>query len=316
MSLLSINSVKIVTIECDEYPDMLRFIASPPLVLYCRGKFIDLNKYICIASVGTRNPSSYGKKITYSILRDVCKEGFVIVSGMAQGIDAVSHKAAIESGCPTVAFIATGVDIIYPKLNSHLFKKILETGMIVSEYPLGTTPKPYYFPERNRLISGVSKGVFISEAASKSGSAITMSYALEQGKDIFALPGNVDAPLSQEPNRLLKLGAFPVTEANDIISHYKEIYFHNMDFLDLEKTKETKIDFKIEEKNDNKEQIKFPDGYSDEEKLTEALKSDALDIDSLSLITDISLDKLNVLLLSMELDGKIKTENGNYFLIK
>lgn len=315
ISILKKNSVKVLTIECDEYPEMLRQIATPPLVLYCRGKFINLNNYLCIASVGSRKPTAYGRKNTYSIVKGFCKEGCVLVSGMAQGIDAISHKAAIENGCPTVAFIANGVDIIYPQINAEIFKKVMEVGMIVSEYPLGTMPKPYYFPERNRLIAGVSKGVFISEATLKSGSSLTVSYAIEQNKDIFAMPGNVDSPTSEEPNRLIKLGAYAVTEAGDIIRHYADMYNLNMEFgLNLRKEKSAEsLDSAAENEENSKPD--FPEGISDEEKVIFVLKSGSYNIDVISGLTDISLKDLDMMLLMMEMNGKIKNDNGIYYLI-
>jgi len=316
--MLKRNSVKVLTIESDEYPELLKNIKTPPLVLYCRGKFIDLNNYLCIASVGSRTPSAYGKTMTRKIVKDLCKEGIVIVSGLAQGIDAVSHIAAMESGHPTVAFVATGVDIIYPRLNAELHKTILKSGMIVSEYPLGTLPQNYYFLERNRLVAGVSMGVFISEATLKSGSSSTASYAIEQGKDIFALPGNVNSDLSAEPNRLIKQGAYPVTEADDIINHYKYVYNGNMDFaLKLKSSKISSLinpDTVVEE-IDLKKSINIPENLSDEEKVIYSITNSFCDIDSISKLTNISLSDLNVVLLMLEMNGKIRNDNGIYTLL-
>ena len=317
ISMLNYNSVKILTIECNEYPDLLRNIKSPPLVLYCRGKFINLNNYVCIASIGTRTPTSYGKTMTRTIVKDLCREGFVIVSGLAQGIDSVSHMAAMENGYPTVAFVANGVDIIYPKINAELHKAIVKSGMIVSEYPPGTLPKNYYFLERNRLVSGVSMGIFISEAALKSGSSSTVSYGIEQGKDIFALPGNVNSELSAEPNRLIKQGAYPITEAQDIINHYKNVYNLNMDFAKSLKSQNIvssikKYDYPEDELNIK--EISIPENLSDEEKVIFTIKNSFYDIDSISYLTKISLSDLNFILLTMEMDGKIRNNNGNYTL--
>ena len=317
METLGINSVKVLTIESREYPEMLLELPNPPLVLYCRGKFIDLNKYVCIASVGTRTPTSYGHKCTYEIVKNLCRAGFVIVSGMAQGIDAISHMAAIDSGFPTVAFVANGVDVIYPKINRALHTEILKTGMIVSEYPLGTLPRKYHFLERNRLIAGVSKGLFLGEAGLKSGSSVTVSYALEQGKDVFALPGNVTSPMSAEPNRLIKSGAYPVTEAADIINHYTELYNLNMDYAKCLQTEEPlqSSEQNVVISDDPGNVPKIPDGLSPEEKVMFVLKESPCDIDTVSALTDISIADLNMMLLIMEMDGKIKSNNGNYYPI-
>ena len=312
MGILNINRVKLLTIESPDYPEMLLDISNPPLVLYCRGNYIDLNKALCIASVGTRKPTPYGRRMTYFIARELCQKGFVIVSGMAQGIDAVSHKAAIDMGCPTVAFIASGVDIIYPRINAELFRAILKNGMVVSEYPLGTMPKNYYFPERNRLVAGVSRGVFVSEAGEKSGTSITVSYGVSQGKDIFALPGNADSPMSEMPNKLIKDGAYLVTEATDISCHYEELYKDNLSYVSSFKKEGEIINLPPEE---NKADINIPEGKTDEERVLNSLSSGGLSIDDISVLTKIKLEELNMMLLFLEMNGKIKSDNGIYYLL-
>ncbi len=315
MGILSINKVRVLTVESDCYPEAFYSLKSVPPILYCRGRFIDLNKVVCIASVGTRNPSPYGKRMTYSIARGLCEKGFIIVSGMAQGVDAISHKAAIDAGAPTVAFVANGVDIIYPKINAELFKAILKTGMIVSEYPLKEMPKNYYFPERNRLVAAVSKGLFVSEAAIKSGTAITVSCAMNLGKDIFALPGNVDSAMSEMPNRLIKDGAVVVTNADDILSHYENIYSENLAFGKLLKKEETPNIEITSPQSSMEERHIIPQGKSDEEKILYVLSKEPLSIDDISILTKISLEDMNMQLLMMEMNGKIRNDNGIYYLL-
>lgn len=313
LGILNVNKVKVLTVESTEYPEMLYSLKNLPLVLYCRGNFVDLNKVLCIASVGTRKPTPYGRKMTYKIVRELCEKGCVLISGMAQGIDAISHKAAIDGGYPTVAFIACGVDIIYPRINAQLFAAILKTGMIVSEYPVGTMPKNYYFPERNRLVAGVSRGLFVSEAGIKSGTSITISCAVSQGKDIFALPGNADSPMSEEPNRLIKDGAYAVTDASDIIRHYEEVYKENLDYAkSLKRDEGEKLNLQEEQ---NEEKPDFPPGLTNEEKVLASLTKEALSIDDISIVTKISLEELNMMLLMLEMNGKIKNDNGNYYLL-
>lgn len=313
LGILNANKVKVLTVESPDYPEMLYSLKDLPLVLYCRGNFIDLNKVLCIASVGTRKPTPYGRKMTYKIAGELCKRGCVLVSGMAQGIDAISHKAAIDMGYPTVAFIASGVDIIYPRINAELFAAILKSGMVVSEYPLGTMPKNYYFPERNRLVAGVSRGLFVSEAGSKSGTSITISYAASFGKDIFALPGNADSPMSELPNQLIKDGAYAVTEAKDIICHYEYVYKENLDYAKSFGVKEAQNISLKEEQNGGNPQI--PPGLTNEEKVLSSLKEDSLSIDDISILTKISLEELNMMLLMLEMNGKIKNDNGIYYLL-
>ncbi len=316
IKVLDINSVRVLTIECMEYPEMLLGLSNPPCVLYCRGKFIDLNNYVCIASVGTRTPTSYGKKCTYEIVKNLCRAGFLIVSGMAQGIDAISHMAATDSGYPTVAFVATGVDVIYPKINVELHHKILENGMIVSEYPLGALPKKYSFLERNRLIAGVAKGMFLAEAGVKSGSAASASYALDMGKDIFALPGNITSPMSAEPNRLIKAGAYPVTEAEDIISCYSAMYGANLEYGKCLKTRsEGKIfdESMLTDDTPEHSDVTVPEDLDDEEKILYVLRLEPCGIDVISAYTGISINDLNLMLLMLEMGGKIKSDSGIYY---
>ena len=313
LGILNANKVKVLTVESSEYPEMLYSLKDLPLVLYCRGNFIDLNKVLCIALVGTRKPTTYGRKMTYKIARELCEKGCVLVSGMAQGVDAISHKAAIDMGYPTVAFIASGVDIIYPRINAELFAAILKTGMIVSEYPLGTMPKNYYFPERNRLVAGVSRGLFVSEAGLKSGTSITVSYAASFGKDIFALPGNADSPMSELPNRLIKDGAYATTLANDIICHYEDVYKENLDYAKSFELKEGEnISLKEEQ---SEETAQLPSGLTNEEKVLSSLSKGSLSIDDISILTKISLEELNMMLLMLEMNEKIKNDNGNYYLL-
>lgn len=318
LSIFKINSVKVVTIEDSEYPSMLLELTSPPMVLYCRGKFINLNKCICIASIGTRRPTAYGKRCTYEIVKKLSMAGFLVVSGMAQGIDAISHMASIDSGCPTVAFVATGVDVIYPKINAELHQKILKTGMIVSEYPLGTMPKKYSFLERNKLIAAVSKGMFLSEASIKSGSSASVSYAVNLGRDLFALPGNITSPMSAEPNELIKAGAHAVTDADDIIKFYEKTYSANLEYA---KSLKNEAYDKISSSKDffdtacNEPRFSVPDGLSDEEKVLFVLRNQPSGIDVISAYTQISINDLNMQLLMMEVNGKIKSDSGIYYPI-
>lgn len=313
LGILNANKVKVLTVESTDYPEMLYSLKDLPLVLYCRGNFIDLNKVLCIAMVGTRKPTPYGRKMTTKIAGEVCKNGFVLVSGMAQGIDAISHKAAIDMGYPTVAFIASGVDIIYPRINAELFAAILKTGMVVSEYPLGTMPKNYYFPERNRLVAGVSRGLFVSEAGIKSGTSITVSYAASFGKDVFALPGNADSPMSQLPNQLIKDGAYAVTEAKDILCHYEEVYKENLCYAKSFGVKEAQNISLKEEQGDQMPQI--PSDLTNEEKVLSCLSNGSFSIDDISILTKISLEELNMMLLMLEMNEKIKNDNGIYYLL-
>ena len=205
--------------------------------------------------------------------------------------------------------------IAHTTIGTLVFKAILKTGMIVSEYPLGTMPKNYYFPERNRLVAAVSKGLFVSEAGKKSGTSITISYASGMGKDIFALPGNADSPMSEEPNRLIKDGAVPVTNADDILNWYENIYARNLEYGKLLKNKEVPEVEIAQSEKEEKEEIVIPGGKTDEEKILYVLSKEALSIDDISILTKISLEDMNMQLLMLEMTGKIRNDNGIYYLL-
>ncbi len=198
---------KLVTQEDDDYPERLREIYDPPTVLWVRGDVRLLNRP-GIGVVGTRHPSPYGAGMAQMLSRDLAGRRLVILSGMARGVDTAAHKGALEAGGKTVAIWGTGIDVIYPKENKKLAEQILAGGgAIVSEYPMGTFPAPQNFPIRNRLISGISVGVLVVEAAEHSGTRITARCALEQNRDVYAVPGNVTNKNAWGPNTLIKQGA-------------------------------------------------------------------------------------------------------------
>jgi DNA processing protein len=201
------QGVALVTHGCEAYPDRLKEIYDPPPVLWVRGN-ADLLSRPSIAVVGTRHPTPYGTGIAELLSRDLAARGMLIVSGMARGIDSAAHKGALAAGKPTLAIWGTGADVIYPKENKKLAEDILAThGAIVSELPLGTFPAPQNFPRRNRILSGVSIGVLVVEASENSGTRVTARCAADQGRDVYAVPGNVTNKNSWTPNTLIKQGA-------------------------------------------------------------------------------------------------------------
>ncbi len=206
------------------YPKRLLEIHTSPEILYCRGNLKLLNS-LSFGVVGTRKLTSYGKEAARSITTDLAKNGFTIVSGLALGIDAVAHKAALDSNAKTIAVLGSGIDdtCIYPETNFSLAKEILDKdGLIISEYPIGTPGYKSNFPERNRIISGLSVGVLIVEADKASGSLITARCALDQNRDVFAVPGSIFSSKSIGPNSLIQKGAKLVTSARDILEEYEQ----------------------------------------------------------------------------------------------
>ena len=203
---------------CDDpnYPSRLKEIYDHPPVLYVRGS-LPADDEPCLAIVGTRRPTVYGRQVTEEIVSDLARSKITIVSGLARGIDSVAHRAALDAGGKTVAVFGSGLDIVYPGENAKLAQAIMERGALVSEYPLGVKPKAENFPLRNRIMSGLSLGVLVVEAGERSGALITAHQAVEQNREVFAIPGSILSPASQGTNRLIQEGAKLVRSYTDIL---------------------------------------------------------------------------------------------------
>ncbi len=208
--------VSLLTLEDADYPELLAQIPHPPPLLYMRGALAPPDDW-ALAVVGTRSPTSYGKEATRSMVTDLAQGGLTIVSGLALGIDAIAHTAALEASGRTLAVLGSGVDVIYPERNRNLAEQILENGAIISEYPLQTRPTAANFPPRNRIISGLTLGTLIVEAGEQSGAHITVNFALDQGRDVFAVPGSIFSLKSKGVHQLIRNGAELVTGADDIL---------------------------------------------------------------------------------------------------
>jgi len=210
------EGISIITFNDSQYPKLLKEIADPPLLLMVKGD-PEILSGPCISIVGARKATPHGKDIAFEIARDLAGHGIVVVSGMAYGIDAAAHAGAIETG-RTIAVWGSGIDRCYPLPFKDLSEKIVRCGCVVSEFPLGTPPNAWNFPQRNRIISGLSLGVIVVEAAAKSGSLITSGFALEQGREVFAVPGPACGTMSQGTHMLLRSGATFVERAEDVIA--------------------------------------------------------------------------------------------------
>jgi len=216
--------VSILTLKDAAYPNKLKNIADPPLVLYYRGTLLDFEGQPVIAVVGTRKASAYGMNNARRMSAQIAASGGIVVSGGADGIDTMALQGALDAGQHTVAVLGCGVDVVYPKCNRHLFQKIEENGCLLSEYLPGTEPKPWYFPERNRILSGLADGVLVVEAPEKSGALITARNAYDQGRDVFAVPGNIDVATFAGSNALLQDCASAVVSGWDVIKRYESQY--------------------------------------------------------------------------------------------
>lgn len=218
------RSIRILTWSDESYPVCLRNIADPPLVLYYRGQLPDFDAMPVIGIVGTRKASPYGLQIAQKFGREIVNSGGIVVSGMAEGIDAMATKGALHRKNCTVGVLGCGVDRIYPACNRDLFRQMAQEGCLLSEFPPGAKPDKWNFPRRNRIISGLSNGIIVVEAPKKSGALITARQALEQGRDVFAVPGNVGVSACEGSNALLKDGAGLATSGYDVLSEYAVIY--------------------------------------------------------------------------------------------
>lgn len=211
-------NIKMITILDKEYPEKLRNIYDKPITLFIKGNTKLLNTK-SIAIVGARNCSDYGKKVAVNISYNLAKENICVISGMAKGIDKYSHVGALEAKGNTIAVIGNGLDYIYPYENKDIYERILQNdGLIVTEYIIGTRPEKLNFPARNRIISALSDGIIIVEAGEKSGSLITAEFGLEHGKEVFAVPGNIDNINSKGTNNLIKDGAYVLTDYKDVLN--------------------------------------------------------------------------------------------------
>ena len=207
---------EVITFADARFPAALRQIPYAPPFLYVKGTILPTDD-LAVAVVGTRKPSYYGRRVSYRLATDLCRQRVTIVSGLARGIDTAAHKAVVDCGGRTLAVLGCGLDVVYPPENKELYRLIPQHGALISEFPLGTPPEARNFPIRNRIISGLSRGVVVVEAGTQSGTHITANYALEQGREVFAVPGPIDSPGSVGPHRWIQQGAKLVREASDIM---------------------------------------------------------------------------------------------------
>ncbi|MCE2490496.1 MAG: DNA-processing protein DprA [Anaerolineae bacterium] len=213
---ISASGAEFLTLLDDGYPAALRNIADPPLTLYIRGQLLPEDRH-ALGIVGTRKATDYGRDVAERLAQDLARQGITVTSGLAYGIDAAAHRGALKAGGRTLAVLGSGVDVIYPANHRHLAQEISQHGTLISEYPPGTLPEGRNFPRRNRLISGLSLGIVVVQAPLSSGAIITANIAGEQGKDVFAVPGNILEPASAGCHRLIQDGAKLVTDVADIL---------------------------------------------------------------------------------------------------
>lgn len=214
-------SLRIMTLRDGDYPERLRQISAPPAVLYVRGKLFDFDEEAAIAVVGSRRPSQYGEMAAAKLGMELAAGGALVLSGIAEGLDTCALKGALKAGGPVVSVLGGGIDVPYPAVNRYLYEDVAAAGALISEYPPGTEPKGFHFPRRNRILSGLALGVLAVECKLHSGTMSTVRHAMDQDRDIFAIPGAIDAPMSEGTNWLIQQGAKLVTRGEDILEEYR-----------------------------------------------------------------------------------------------
>lgn len=213
--------VTLLTLADADYPPALRWIPEPPPVLYVRGRLQPVQR-LAVAVVGSRKPSPYGQTMAQRLSTDLARHGYTVISGLARGIDSLAHQSALQAGGQTLAVLGNGINVVYPPENRRLLEQIYTQGAVISEFPFDTKPDRWNFPRRNRIISGLALGTLVIEATANSGSLHTARHALEQGREVFAVPGRIDTPNSQGTNSLIKSGAKLVENVNDILEEFPD----------------------------------------------------------------------------------------------
>ncbi len=300
----------VLVLDDGSYPQLLREIADPPITLYVRGNWQECFETPCIGVVGSRRCSTYGRNAAEMLGRDLAEHGVCVVSGFARGIDSSAHKGAIAGKGKTVAVLGTGIDGVYPKENAKLVDEILASGgAIVSQFPLGTPPLKLNFPYRNRIISGLSYGILVIEASERSGSLITARLAMEQDREVLAIPGNITSKNSFGTNYLIKSGAKLVQQWQDVVAEFpSEIAARILP---------PKVDEKKENKTNNPE-ADFPQGLSmNEKKIYEYLRADEhKHLDLLMTESGLSFGELNSAIMSLDLKDLLLVLPGNNYARK
>ncbi len=336
---------RIIVYDDVKYPDALRHVDDPPYVLYVKGKIPVWDKYLTIGVVGTRKATQYGYNATRKLSYELSKEGAIIVTGLARGLDTAATEEALKQNVYTIGVIGCGIDVVYPPENAGIFRKVEENGLIITECPPGDTPDGWHFPLRNRIIAGISRGVLVTEAPSASGALITARWAMENGRDVFAVPGSIFDANQLGTNRLIQSGAKCVWCAKDILEEYPyerailkapvlEVFTDKDDEIEIDEDKIIDIEEKPQKKSrkekrkaKKKKEIKeevqeekkpfvMPQNLGEaEKKIVESLIDGEKHIDELSRASGLSVSEIRTKLIMLEMQGIVKpTQSNNYKL--
>jgi DNA processing protein len=284
------QGITVLTWEDESYPSRLADISQSPPVLYLRGEVVDQDSW-AVAIVGTRRVTAYGKQVAMEIASELGRRGITVVSGLARGVDAVAHQAAVQAGGRSLAVLGSGVDRLYPPEHRHLAEEITQHGALISDYPPGTAPDAANFPPRNRIISGLSRAVIVVEAGQNSGALITAAFAAEQGREVFAVPGSIYAPQSIGTNLLIQQGARPYLNCQNLL-----------DVLDLTRAPEQRFARTV-----------LP-ADAVEARLYAVLGNEPLHVDEIRLQSELPIEKVSAALVMMELKGLVRQVGGMQYI--
>ena len=294
LDLLTRADISLVACTCPAFPDALDSIADSPVLLFYQGD-LDCLHQPAVAVIGSRAASDYGRRVAALLAGDLAAQGLTVVSGAAYGIDAAAHRAALVAGGRTAAVLGCGVDVAYPRTHADLLREIADQGVLLSEYPLGTRPEGFRFPARNRIISGLVQGVVVVEATEKSGSLITARLALDQGREVFAVPGRIDSPKSTGAHRLIQQGARLVQTVQDILD---------------ELSWEGRLAAPVPAMAPDAPRARLAPG---EQSLLDSLDTYPRDIDTLVRQTGLPVGEIHALLLQLELSGLVRQLPGKLY---
>lgn len=304
--LNSADNHYIITINCPEYPSLLKQTDSSPPLLYVHGNLSIINDPQ-LAIVGSRSPTQSGITNAYEFAKYLGQTGLCITSGLALGIDGIAHQGSLDANAPTIAVIATGIDRVYPAKHRDLAHKIVENGAIISEFPVGTQPRSGNFPRRNRIISGMSFGTLVVEAALQSGSLITARLASEQGREVFAIPGSIHNPLARGCHQLIRQGAKLVETAQDILEEMSAI-------IDLSEFDKPALDKNTKQYSEHKpEENNIETNDPEHERLLDKMGFDSTSIDQLVERTGYKAESISAMLLILELQNQVSSNGGGTY---
>ena len=323
--------IRLLTIQDTEYPDRLRNIFDPPILLYLQGRMPLFDEEVAVAVVGSRRCTPYGVSSAETLSYAMAKQGALVLSGLARGIDTAALMGALRAGGPVAAVLGNGHDVIYPPENRGIYADVAAAGVLISEYPPGTAPEASHFPVRNRIMSGLSLAVLVVEAEERSGALITAHTALEQGRDVYAVPGPIDAPNSRGTNRLLRDGAGLVAEAGDLLRNYGEQYPHKLRLqavapiqpLGYAYRQVEKLSREVEKEERQEEKEALPvlrlsetDTITDDQlQILRALEEGTLHVDELIEKTQLPARRVLSALTMLELENYVQQGKAKYFTL-